>query len=290
MDYGFLPLPDGGVLITSLDITDSTRVSRALRERNDALEAADRLKSEFIANVSYELRTPLNTIMGFIEILNNEYFGPLNERQREYSQGILESSEELLALINDILDLAMIEAGRMTLEIEVVDIKEMLWGVFSLTRERARSKDLRLALDCPDDIGTLDLDERRTKHALLNLMGNAIEYTPPGGEIVLSARRMDGEIMLSVADTGIGIAESEQSRIFEMFVRGKKPVGHRRGAGLGLSLVRSFIHLHGGRVELSSTPNKGTTVSCYLPVRAAGGRLPRSAREVSPDAAEAEPS
>ncbi|MDJ0950778.1 MAG: PAS-domain containing protein [Alphaproteobacteria bacterium] len=272
LQYAFQPLPDGGVLITSLDITDSTRVSRALRERNEALEAADKLKSEFIANVSYELRTPLNTIMGFIEILNNEYFGPLNERQREYSQGILESSEELLALINDILDLAMIEAGRMTLEIEAVDIREMLWGVFSLTRERARTKDLKLALDCPDDIGTLDLDERRTKHALLNLMGNAIEYTPPGGEIVLSARRLDSEVVLAVADSGIGIAESEQSHIFDMFVRGKKPTGHRRGAGLGLSLVRSFIDLHGGRVEITSTPDAGTTVSCYLPVRRPTGR------------------
>ncbi|MGH6912121.1 MAG: PAS-domain containing protein, partial [Geminicoccales bacterium] len=244
LEYRFLPLPDGGVLITSHDITDSTRVSRALRERNEALEAADRLKSEFIANVSYELRTPLNTIMGFIEILNNEYFGPLNERQREYSQGILESSEELLALINDILDLAMIEAGRMTLEIETVDIREMLEGVFSLTRERARTKELKLSLDCPDDIGSLELDERRTKHALLNLVGNAIEYTAPGGEIVLGARRLDSEVVLSVADNGIGIPESEQSRIFDMFVRGKKPVGHRRGAGLGLSLVRSFIDLH----------------------------------------------
>lgn len=272
IEHGFMPLPDGGVLVRNLDITDSARVARALRERNEALEAADRLKSEFIANVSYELRTPLNTIMGFIEILNNEYFGKLNKRQREYSKGILESSQELLALINDILDLAMIEAGRMTLEIESVDIPSLLESIANLTRERARQKQLTLKVDCPDDIGVLDLDERRTKHALLNLVGNAVEFTQPGGVITLGAERLVDEVALTVSDTGVGIPDAEQSRIFDMFVRGKKPMGRRPGAGLGLSLVKSFIDIHGGRIEIESTPNVGTKVTCFFPVQRAGGR------------------
>lgn len=272
LDYGFLPLPDGGVLVKFLDVTDSIRVARALRERNEALEAADRLKSEFIANVSYELRTPLNTIMGFIEILNNQYFGKLNTRQLEYAEGILESSRELLGLINDILDLAMIEAGRMTLDLEVVEIPAMLQGIANLIRERTRQKHLSLAVECPPDIGSLELDERRAKHALLNLLGNAIEFTPDHGTIVLSARRDTGEMALSVTDNGVGIPDDQQSRIFDMFVRGKSPIGHRRGAGLGLSLVKNFIDLHGGRVEIESAPGAGTTVTCFFPLRRSGGR------------------
>lgn len=272
LDYGMLPLPDGGVLVTSIDITDSTRVSRALRERNEALEAADRLKSEFIANVSYELRTPLNTIMGFVEILGHEYYGLLNERQKEYTQGILESSEELLSLINDILDLAMIEAGSMTLDLDRVAIRALLDSVVQLTAERAKQKGLVLTLDCPDDIGMLEMDERRIRHALLNLVGNAAEFTPAGGTITVSAERLDSEVALSVTDSGVGIPEAEQPLIFDLFVRGKRPRGGSRGAGLGLSLVRSFVDLHGGRVDIESKPDEGTRVTCYLPVARAGGR------------------
>src|SRR5205085_5691300 len=141
-----VPLPDGNVLFTGLDVTDTARVERALRERNEALETADRLKSEFIANVSYELRTPLNAIIGFAEILAHQYFGQLSERQLEYSRGILDSSHRLMSLINDILDLATIEAGYMALETGPVDIRAMLKAVITLTRERARNRDLALTL------------------------------------------------------------------------------------------------------------------------------------------------
>ncbi|MGE5146625.1 MAG: ATP-binding protein, partial [Candidatus Eiseniibacteriota bacterium] len=269
-EYGFLPLPDGGVLVRNLDITDSTRVQRALAERNEALEQADRVKSEFIANVSYELRTPLNTIIGFAEILNNRYFGALNTRQAEYSEGILEASKRLLSLINDILDLATIEAGRMELEQGTVEIPALIENVYQLTREWAREQQLNLHHDCPPDIGVITGDERRLKHALFNLVSNAVKFTPPGGDITISAERDGDNVMLSVSDTGIGIAKHDHQRIFEKFVRGKDPTGRAVGAGLGLALVQKLIELHGGEVALKSTPHKGTTVTCRLPTQAGG--------------------
>jgi len=263
LQASIVPLPDGNVLLSYLDVTDSTRVERALRERNEALETAGRLKSEFIANVSYELRTPLNAIIGFAEILANQYFGELNPRQLDYSRGILDSSHRLMSLINDILDLATIEAGYMTLETQEIDIHAMMSGVLALSRERARNKNLALNFDCPTDIGTLTGDERRLRQALFNLISNAINFTPGGGSVTLSARRTDSEIALAVIDTGVGVPQEDQARIFEKFERGS-PLARQSGPGLGLSLVKSFIELHGGRVELTSSPGSGTTVTCYL--------------------------
>ncbi|HTS92060.1 MAG TPA: ATP-binding protein [Stellaceae bacterium] len=258
-----VPLPDGNVLLSYLDVTDSTRVERALRERNEALETAGRLKSEFIANVSYELRTPLNAIIGFAEILANQYFGQLNPRQLDYSRGILDSSHRLMSLINDILDLATIEAGYMTLETSEVDIHEMMSSVLTLSRERARNQNLALEFDCPGDIGTLRGDERRLKQALFNLISNALKFTPAGGSVTLRARRDGNEVALEVADTGVGVPPEDQQRIFEKFERGN-PQARQSGPGLGLSLVKSFIELHGGRIELTSREGFGTTVTCYL--------------------------
>ncbi len=261
-----VPLPDGNVLLSYQDVTDTQRVERALRERNEALETAGRLKSEFIANVSYELRTPLNAIIGFAEILANEYFGALTPRQLDYSRGILDSSHRLLSLINDILDLATIEAGYMTLETGRVDIHDMLDAMLTLTRERARNQNLDLALDCPADIGIIEADERRLKQALFNLVSNAIKFTPPGGSIQLNAERDGDELLLSVADTGVGIPMADQARIFEKFERGGDPKLAQTGAGLGLSLVKSLVELHGGTVTIASSPDHGTTVRCRLPI------------------------
>jgi signal transduction histidine kinase/PAS domain-containing protein len=266
-----VPLPDGEVLLTYLDVSDTARVERALRERNEALETAGRLKSEFIASVSHELRTPLNTILGFAEILNNQYFGPLDPSQLEYSRGIIDSSHQLMALIDDILDLATIEAGYMVLERGRVDILDMLQAVMSLTRERARSHGLDLGLRCPAQIGAIEADERRLKQALFNLISNAIKFTPPGGAIGIEAQRCGGDLLLTVADTGIGIAAADQARMFEKFARGKR----QAGSGLGLSLVRSLIELHGGTVEIESAPGCGTRVTCRLCV-GCRSRLPRS--------------
>ncbi|MDX1575043.1 MAG: PAS-domain containing protein [Kiloniellales bacterium] len=263
VEWAQVPLPDGANLFTFLDVTDSTRVERALRERNEALETTDRLKSEFIANVSYELRTPLNAIVGFAEILENQYFGELNERQLEYSQAIVESSQRLHTLINDILDLATIEAGYLRLDLGEVELQPLLESVYNLGFERARNRGIELVLDCAPDIGTQTADELRLKQALFNLLSNAVKYTPEGGRVILSARRRDDGVEVSVADTGVGIADSDQDRIFESFERGSG--GRQSGAGLGLSLVKRLIELHGGKVTLQSKAGEGTHVTCFIP-------------------------
>ena len=274
-----MPLPDGNVLLTCLDVSDTKRVERALRESNEALETAARLKSEFIANVSYELRTPLNAITGFAEILTNQYFGTLTPRQLEYSRGILESSQRLSQLINDILDLATIEAGYLALEADRVELGETMEAVAALSRERARMQNITLIVSCPPDIGAIEADERRLKQALFNLVSNALKFTPPGGSIRLEARldAATGDVILAVIDTGIGIAASDQERVFEKFERGT-PHGREAGAGLGLSLVKSLIELHGGSVAIQSGVGEGTTVLCRLP---ASRRLP-AGRAVAP--------
>jgi len=275
LDYASVPLPDGAVLFSFLDVSDSVRIERALRERNEALQAADQLKSEFIANVSYELRTPLNTIIGFAEILANQYFGPLNERQLEYSQGVIDSSHQLLLLINDILDLASIEAGQMTLATESFDLHAMLVGLLGLVRERARRQSLTIEFDCPADIGWLDADERRVKQVLFNLMSNALKFTPSGGVITLGAQRRPDEVTLWVQDTGVGIAEQDRWLVFDKFQKGNVGTAQHGGAGLGLALVRSFVELHGGWVELDTAPERGTTVTCHLPLKRQAASRPR---------------
>ena len=265
-----VPLPDGNVLLTYLDVTDTARVERALRERNDALETAGRLKSEFIANVSHELRTPLNAVIGFAEILINQYFGNLNPRQLDYSQSILASARLLMRLINDILDLATIEAGYMVLETGRVEILGMLQAVVSLTRERARSRDLELELRCPPEIGAIEGDERRIKQALFNLISNSIKFTPPGGAISVEAVRQKDALWLTVADTGAGIPHANQAPVYEKFER----VVGQTGTGLGLSLVKSLIELHGGNVVIASGSGPGTRITCRLPVAEGATAIP----------------
>ncbi len=269
VDFATIPLPDGAVLLSYMDVSASINMERALRERNEALETADILKSEFIANVSYELRTPLNTIIGFTEILGGEYFGELNVRQAEYATGILDSSNRLLMLINDILDLATIEAGHMSLELNTIDVSAMLNSVLSLVRERARQKKLHLECDCPPDIGMMVADDRRLKQALFNILSNAVKFTPDNGHVVLSARRHGDEIMITTTDSGIGISAEDQERVFGRFERGSHPDARRAGAGLGLSLVKSFVEMHGGWVSIDSRLDHGTSVMCTLPARAA---------------------
>ena len=276
--FSSLPLPDGGCLYTYLDVTDSTRVERALRERNAALETADRLKSEFIANVSYELRTPLNAIIGFAEILDQSYFGELTQRQAEYSRGILEASNRLLQLINDILDIATIEAGYLQLDLATVDVCSLLAAVETIAMERARNRELRFAVDCPKDIGTVIGDERRLKQAIYNVVSNALKFTPPGGQIVVSARREEDTMAITVTDTGIGIDPQDQGIVFERFARVSRQ-GRQTGAGLGLALVKRLIELHQGAIELQSTPGEGTQVTCRIPL---GGPRPKPASAPGP--------
>jgi signal transduction histidine kinase len=272
-----VPLPDGNVLLTYLDVSDTARVERALRERNEALETAARLKSEFIANVSYELRTPLNAVIGFAEILTHQFFGTLNPRQLDYAHSIRESAHQLMALINDIIDLATIEAGYMVLETGRAEVAAMLQAVLVLTRERARNREIALHLKCPPDIGSVEADERRLKQALFNLVTNAIRFTPPDGSVTLEAAREGPDLLLSVSDTGIGIPPADQARIFEKFERASR----QSGAGLGLSLVKRLIELHGGTVAIESEPGRGTRVVCRIPAH----RQPAPPRDAAEPAA-----
>ena len=231
LQEAIVPLPDGDVLLTYLDVTDTAKYERVLRERNDALETAGRLKSEFIANVSHELRTPLNAVIGFADILTHQYFGNLNPRQLEYSHGILQSSRQLLGLINDNFDLAMIEAGHLVLEKGRVEVFKMLQTVLALTRARAGARQLEIEVRCPPDVGTITADERRLKQALFNLVSNAIKFTPPGGSIRLAAERRADELLLIVTDTELGAS-----------LPVKPQPGTPRSAGaLGLSLVKSHF-------------------------------------------------
>ncbi|PZO87168.1 MAG: sensor histidine kinase [Micavibrio aeruginosavorus] len=266
--YATVPLPDGGVMVSYYDITDSVRVETALRDKNAALEAAEQLKTDFLANVSYQLRTPLNAIMGFSEILDLQYFGSLNERQKEYTAGIHESGQRLISLIDDILDLSTIEAGYLELSRTDVAVKPMLEGLYDLTMEWARKRKLSVKLTCPDNIGCVSADERRLKQAILNLIRNAINFTPENGKIEIKADKTGDSLNIEIIDTGVGISKEDMDRIFQPFERtttSKGTNGHT-GAGLGLTLVKNIIELHGGTIEISSVENLGTTVKAMLPI------------------------
>ena len=266
VEYSAVPLPDGAVLNSYLDVTDSIKMEQALRASNAALATADRLKSEFVANVSYQLRTPLNTVMGFAEILTNQYFGALNDRQLEYTRTIMDASKRLLLLINDVLDLATIEAGRMALNRSTLGIADLLNAAKQMSAEWARQQSLEIIIDCPSGIGSLSADEHRMKQVLFNLISNAVKYTESGGRITLQARRQGEQIVLAVSDTGIGIPMADVERVFGKFERSNAQA-RQAGAGLGLSLVKSFVELHGGHIEIESEVNQGTKVSLFLPIK-----------------------
>lgn len=263
LDCVAAPLPDGASLLTFMDVTDSARVERALLESNQALAAADSLKSEFMSNVSVEVAKPLTTVIGFAEMLAAGYVGELSPRQHEYVQGIVAAGEFLKSLISDILDLAAIEAGHITLELDTVDIHSMLGSVLALVRERVREKQLVLDFDCPTDIGWIVADRRRLRQVMFNLVGNAVKFTPAGGAIVVRGRRSSGELVLEVVDNGLGIRPEEVEQVFNSFIRATHDA--QQGAGLGLALVRRFVELHGGTVSLASTLGQGTTVTLRLP-------------------------
>jgi signal transduction histidine kinase len=272
IEFTTVPLPDGGVLVSYFDVTDTVQVENALREKNAALEQAEELKTDFLANVSYQLRTPLNAIMGFAEILNNEYFGELNEKQKEYSGGIHDAGDRLVSLIDDILDLATIEAGYLDLVIEPFNVYKTLNGLYELTKEWGLKKSISVEIDCPKDIGMVEADERRIKQIMLNLIHNSLNFTPEKGTMTLAARRENGNMILTVKDTGIGISDKDMARIFEPFERvaieqraDMSSNALSRGAGLGLSIVKNITELHGGTVSIESEPEKGTAVHISIP-------------------------
>ncbi len=268
VQYAGMPLPDGATLLTFMDVTDSVRAERALRERNEALEEADKLKSEFVSHMSYQLRTPLNTILGFSTMLKEGINSPpLDDKQEDYVGNVLQASNQLLRLIDDILDLATIEAGRMVLDLENIDLAKALQEAIPLAQEWGQEQNVKVVADISDTLGRIDADARRIKQVVLNLVSNAIAFSPPDGQVTIGAKRLGADIQIWVEDNGTGIAPRAQATAFNRF----ESRGHgegRRGAGLGLSLVKSFVELHGGWVELESKAGKGTVVTCHLPDRA----------------------
>jgi len=232
------------------------------------LELASRYKSEFLANMSHELRTPLNAIIGFSEVLQERMVGELNEKQDEYLQDIVTSGRQLLDLINDILDLSKVEAGRMDLELGALSVAELLESCRTMQRERAGRQRITLGLEVDADIGVIEADERKLKGVVFNLLSNALKFTPEGGRIDTSARLVDGELEVAVRDTGTGIAPGDQARIFEEFQQAAQPDAQKHeGTGLGLALARSYVALHGGRIWVESELGVGSTFTFRLPVR-----------------------
>ena len=232
------------------------------------LETTSRHKSEFLANMSHELRTPLNAIIGFSQVLREKLFGELNEKQEEYLADILSSSEHLLALINDILDLSKVEAGQVELEIAPFSLREALERGVVMVKERGMRNGVELGLTIDASVGIVAGDERRIRQVVFNLLSNAVKFTPAGGRVEMRSARVDGEVRVSVADTGPGVAPEDQARIFEEFQQTEVGAEQREGTGLGLALSKRLVELHGGRIWIESTLGEGSTFTFTLPARA----------------------
>ena len=246
----------------------NARLFREIEAKSRQLEAANRHKDEFLASMSHELRTPLNAVIGFSEVLLEKMFGDVNSKQEEYLHDILASGRHLLSLINDILDLAKIEAGRMELDVEEFDVAQAIDNAVVLVRERATRKSLTVDTSLDPKLGMLNGDQRKIKQVLLNLLSNAVKFTPEGGRVEVRAHRFDGRVEISVSDTGIGIAAEDHETVFEEFRQvGTDYAKKHEGTGLGLTLSRKFVELHGGRIWVKSAPGEGSTFAFTLPER-----------------------
>jgi signal transduction histidine kinase len=265
VDCTTVPLPDAATLVTFHDVTDSVNVERALRERNEALEEADKIKIDFVHHVSYELRSPLTNIIGFVHLLSDPGTGPLAAKQREYLDYITVSTDTLLALINNILDLATIDAGRMQLNLGPVDIRETMAAAAEGVQDRLVSAGLTLDIKAPEEIGSFIADKLRVRQILFNLLANAASFSPGGATIMLLAERRPDAVIFSVTDRGPGIPPDVLEKVFDWFETHSLGSQHR-GPGIGLSLVRSFVELHGGTVTIASIVGRGTTVTCTFPL------------------------
>ncbi len=243
------------------------RMSDELRRLYTELEAVSQHKSDFLANMSHELRTPLNAIIGFSQVLRDEMVGPVNPKQSEYLDDIMSSGSHLLSLINDVLDLSKVEAGQVELDVHPFSLREALERGVVMVRERATEDGVRVAFEADPEIDVVDGDERRIKQVIFNLLSNAVKFTPAGGEVEIGATRVNGEVRVSVADTGPGIAPEDRERIFEEFQQTEAGGEHHEGTGLGLALSKRFVELHGGRIWLVSEPGRGSTFTFALPMR-----------------------
>jgi len=247
---------------------ENVRLFTEIQDKTRQLEIANHHKDEFLASMSHELRTPLNAVIGFSEVLLERMFGELNDKQEEYLNDILVSGRHLLSLINDILDLAKIEAGRMELEVADFDLPPAIANALILIRERATRKGILLETSCDEHLGSVRGDERKIKQVLVNLLSNAVKFTPEGGRIEVRAQRVDDHAEISVADTGIGIAPADHEAVFEEFRQvGADYTKKREGTGLGLTLSKKFVELHGGRIWVKSELGRGSTFTFTLPVK-----------------------
>ncbi len=262
------PLPDGATMLTFQDITDTENVERALRESNDALKAADQMKIDFVHHVSYELRAPLTTIIGFSHFLCDPSTGPLTPKQAEYLDYVTKSTNALLALTNNILDLATIDAGAMKLELGPVDIRKAIEAAAEGLQDRLATDRIRLKVDVDANIGSFIGDERRVVQVLYNLLANAVGFSPQDATVGVGSRRTERSVVFTVTDAGPGVPAEFRDKAFDMFESHSQGSRHR-GAGLGLSLVRSFVKLHGGDVRFAPPAGKGTTVICEFPLQQA---------------------
>ena len=266
-----IPLPDGKTLLAFQDITDTENVERALRERNEALETADQMKVDFVHHVSYELRAPLTTIIGFAHFLSDPSTGPLTPKQAEYLDYVTKSTNALLALTNNILDLATIDAGAMKLELGPVDVSKAIELAAEGIQDRLATDRIRLKVEIAPDVGSFVGDEKRVVQVLYNLLANAVGFSPQDSTVGISARRTERSVVFTVTDSGPGIPSDMKDKVFNWFESRSQGSRHR-GAGLGLSLVRSFVELHGGKVRVDSIVGRGTVVICDFPTDQAAHR------------------
>jgi len=264
VDCSLVPMPDGGVMLTQSDITDTFKVEQALRERSSALEAADRLKSEFITSMSYELRTPLNSIIGFAELLDQKIFGEMTKQQGSYIRDILSAADQLKNLISDVLDLAAIEAGEVALDLKDVSVSAAMQESAALAQELAHKVDIALVLDCPQSTGIIFADELRLKQAFYNMVSSMLSFARYGGELFVKISAASDTVTISVGNPDSGLIPGERDRLIDAFEMGASP-GGRRATGLDLSLVRSIISLHNGDIQLEPLDEEGLVLSCSLP-------------------------
>ncbi len=272
LDCAAAPLPDGATLLTFGDVTASVNVERALKERNEALMKAGELRESFVHHVSYELRSPLTNVIGFTQLLAAGTVGPLNERQKDYAGHILRSSAALMAIIDDILDLATIDTGEIELTLGEVDIRETIAAAVEGVQDRIAEAELKLVIDVPASIGSMIADAKRVRQVLFNLLSNAVGFSHKGQTITVAAERSGSEIVFRVRDHGRGIPAEMINRVFDAS-RATPRARRTAGSGLGLSIVRSFVELHGGKVAIESTPGAGTLVTCTFPANGISDRV-----------------
>jgi signal transduction histidine kinase len=278
VDCATAPLSDGATLLTFTDVSASVIGEIALTEKNQALELAEKLRNEFVHHVSYELRSPLTNIIGYAELLTTEAVGTLNTKQREYASHVAQSSAALLAIINDILDLATIDHDAMALEQETVDIRQTIKMAADGVQDRLSEADIKLQIVIGDDIGSFSADGKRIRQVLFNLLSNAIGFSEPGQTITLSVFQRENQIVFKVADQGRGIPQELLDQVFNRF-KSHTAGSRHRGAGLGLSIVQSFVELHGGDVLIDSAPGEGTVVTCLFPAGEPAAQTVRKAGE-----------